>query len=76
MKATVWSKDQCPFCDQVKLMLDIKKIPYEEKKIGVNASKEDLLEAVPTAKSVPQVFLDDEYIGGFKELKERLTHAN
>lgn len=76
MKATIWSKEHCPFCDQAKLILDIKKIAYEEKKIGVNASKEELLEAVPNAKSVPLIFIDDEYIGGLKELKEKLSHVS
>lgn len=76
MKATIWSKDQCPYCDQAKLMFDMKGIQYEEKKIGVNASKEELLEAVPTARSVPQIFIDDEFVGGVKELREKLKNVN
>ena len=35
-------------------------------------TREQLLEAVPTARTVPQIFLEDEYIGGFNELKEKL----
>ena len=35
-------------------------------------SKEQLLEAVPTARTVPQIFLDDQLIGGFQELKQHL----
>jgi glutaredoxin len=31
------------------------------------------LDAVPSARSVPQVFIDDVLIGGFKELQEYLT---
>jgi glutaredoxin len=27
---------------------------------------------VPSARSVPQIFLGDEHIGGFTELKQRL----
>ena len=69
MKATVWSKLNCPYCDQAKALLEQKGIPFEEKKIGDGYSKEELLEAVPTARTVPQIFLDDNYIGGFTELK-------
>jgi len=29
-----------------------------------------LLEAIPTARTVPQIFLDEQLIGGFTELKK------
>jgi glutaredoxin len=76
MKAVVWSKPACPYCDQAKALLKMKEIEYEEKIIGDGYLKEDLLEAVPGARSVPQIFLDEELIGGFNELKKRLEHAN
>lgn len=72
MKAVVWSKYHCPFCDQAKALLKLKGIEYEERKIGDGYSKEDLLDAVPTARTVPQIFLGEEYVGGFTELKQRL----
>ena len=70
MKAVVWSKYHCPFCDQAKALLTQKGIKFEEKKIGDGFSREDLLEAVPNARTVPQIFLDDKLIGGFTELKK------
>ena len=50
----------------------MKGIEFEEKKIGNGYTKEDLLEAVPTARTVPQIFLDEQLIGGFQELKQHL----
>jgi glutaredoxin len=76
MKAVIWSKYQCPYCDQAKALMKQKGIVFEEKKIGDGYTKEDLLEAIPTARTVPQIFLDDELIGGFQELKKRLENAN
>jgi glutaredoxin 3 len=73
MKATVWSKYNCPYCDQAKALLKMKGIAFEEKKIGGGYSKEDLLEAVPNARTVPQIFLGEELIGGFTELKAKLS---
>lgn len=70
--AVVWSKYHCPYCDQAKALLKMKGIEFEEKKIGDGYTKEDLLEAVPTARTVPQIFLDGELIGGFTELKAHL----
>jgi glutaredoxin 3 len=73
MKAIVWSKDQCPFCVQAKALLESKGIEYEERNVSHNWTKEQLLEAVPTARTLPQVFLDEELVGGFTELRKRLT---
>jgi glutaredoxin len=75
MKAIVWSKEQCTFCDQAKALLESRGIPFEERKIGDGFTKEELLEAVPTARAVPQIFLDGEYVGGFNELKTKLTES-
>ena len=72
MKAVVWSKYHCPYCDQAKALLTQKGITFEEKKIGDGYTKEELLEAVPNARTVPQIFLDGQLIGGFTELKQHL----
>lgn len=68
MKAVVWSKYDCTFCDQAKSLLDLKGYEIEERKIGDGFTKEDLLESVPTARSVPQIFINDKHIGGYNEL--------
>lgn len=73
MKAIIWSKYHCTFCDQAKALLKQQEIPFEEKKIGDGYSKEELLEAVPTARTVPQIFIDGVLIGGFNELREHLN---
>ena len=72
MKAIVWSKDACPFCVQAKALLEARGIEYEERNVSKNWTREQLLEAVPTARTVPQIFLDDELIGGFTELRKHL----
>ena len=35
--------------------------------------KQDLLNEVPTAKTVPQIFIEDVYIGGYTELMKYFT---
>jgi glutaredoxin len=73
MKAIVWSKDQCAFCEQAKALLDSKGIDYEVRNIMHDWTREQLLEAVPNARTVPQIFLDEEYVGGFNELRKKLN---
>lgn len=75
MQAIVWSKYHCPFCDQAKALLNSKNIPFEEKKIGDGYTKEELLEAVPNARTVPQIFIDGKLIGGFTELKKYISET-
>ena len=70
MKAIVWSKDQCPYCDQAKNLLKMKGIEFEERNVSHDWTREQLLEAVPNARTVPQIFLDEQLIGGFTELRK------
>jgi glutaredoxin len=72
-KAIVWSQENCTYCDQAKSLLKLKGIEYEERKLGEGWTKKQLLDAVPTARSVPQIFLDENYVGGFNELKRQLS---
>jgi glutaredoxin 3 len=73
MKAIVWSKDACPYCVQAKNLLQLKGIQYEERNITQGTwTREQLLESVPNARTLPQIFLDDELVGGFNELKKHL----
>jgi glutaredoxin 3 len=72
MKAIVWSKDACPFCVQAKALLEARGIEYEERNVSKNWTREQLLEAVPNARTLPQIFLDDQHIGGFTDLRSLL----
>jgi len=72
MQAVVWSKDSCPFCVQAKALLESKGIEFEERNVSTDWTKEQLLEAVPTARTLPQIFLNDKLIGGFTELRRHL----
>lgn len=76
MKAVVWSKSNCSYCDKAKALLTQRGIAFEERRIGDGYTREDLLAAVPSAKTVPQIFLDQELIGGFTELEKRFPNAN
>jgi glutaredoxin len=75
MTAIVWSKDNCTFCDQAKALLEQRKIEYEERKIGHGYTREDLLEAVPSARTVPQIFVNNNHVGGFTELRKYIEET-
>lgn len=76
--AVVWSKYHCPYCDQAKNLLALRGIAFDEYRIGDGYTREDLLEVVPNARTLPQILLDGHLIGGYAELQKHLdeiTHA-
>lgn len=77
---TVYTKDNCPFCERAKAFLKAKDIAFDEvhlsevfDPIGIPSArkyitKEQLLEIIPTARTMPQIVIDGEPIGGYNEL--------
>ena len=76
MKAIVWSKPACGYCVKAKNLLQAKGIEYEERNIAEGWKIQDLLEAAPNAKTMPQIWLDDKYIGGYLELEDELKQID
>ena len=69
IKTIVWSKVTCPYCDMAKTLLKNKGIVFEERMIGVGWTREQLLESIPQARTVPQIILNGVLIGGYEQLK-------
>jgi glutaredoxin len=68
VRAIIWSSPTCPYCTNAKAELKKRSIEFEERMIGVGWTKDQLLEAVPNARTVPQIFIDGNYVGGYTEL--------
>jgi len=73
MQAIVWSTETCSYCKQAKTLLNSKNIPFEERMIGREWTKEQLLVEVPNARTVPQIFIDGNYVGGYTDLVSYLS---
>ena len=74
MIAIVWSQDNCAYCDRAKKLLASKEYHVQERNISSGTwSKADLVRAVPGARSVPQIFIGDRYIGGFDDLVKAIS---
>jgi len=71
----IWSKYNCPYCDQAKALLTQRDVQFEERKIGDGYTKEELLEAVPNARTVPQIIINGNLIGGFTELRKYIDET-
>ena len=66
----IYSTQQCPYCLRTKALLQAKGLPYEE--IDVSADIDVMQEMVQRSgnRSVPQIFIDGEPVGGFQELSQ------
>jgi len=59
----------CPFCIRAKPLLDKKSVAYTEHAIdGDNEAREAMSARAEGRRSVPQIFIDDQPIGGCDEL--------
>lgn len=68
MKVVIYTKPDCTYCGRAKKLLAIQGIPYQEIVIGTDVTREEFLELIPNAKTVPQIIIDNELIGGYNQL--------
>jgi glutaredoxin len=65
---TVYSKDNCPFCDRAKALLESKEIPFRVIKMEDEPSAREFL-MDQGLRSVPQIFKDGVLLpGGYQGL--------
>lgn len=69
MSIIIYSKPACAQCDQAKMLLKMKGIEFTTKVLDVDYTSEELKELVPTARTFPVIFNEDEFIGGYNELR-------
>lgn len=70
------SKPDCPFCSKAAAALERAGKEFIEYKIGVSITREEALEMVPGARSVPQIFDGKTHIGGYNELIKYLGESD
>lgn len=70
MSTIVYTKKQCPYCDQAKMLLNIKGVEYSEVVIGDDMLREDFMSLFPEQKTVPLIVMNGVKYGGFDKLRE------
>jgi len=70
-RVKVYSTGTCPICDKTKLLLSKWKINYEDIRIDEDHSGlREMSKTTNGARTVPQIVIDGQWIGGFSELTE------
>ncbi len=69
-KVVVYSKDYCPYCDAAVALLNKKGVEFELVDVTRDSDRyQEMLHRAAPRKTVPQIFIDDQGIGGFDNLK-------
>ena len=71
---TIYSKKNCPFCDQAKALLKNRDIPFEEVKIDEDAEAREFVLS-QGHRTVPQIYKDGTLLveGGYQGLAKQDT---
>lgn len=68
-KVEIYSTAICPYCVAAKNLLKSRGLDYQEVRVDTDpAARSVMLERSHGARTVPQIFIDGQYIGGYEEL--------
>ena len=68
-KVEIYTKEYCPYCTHAKALLTQKSVSFNEIKIDNDATlRSAMIERSQGAYTVPQIFINDEHIGGCDQL--------
>lgn len=66
----IYSTPFCPYCVSAKRLLEEKGFEFEEIDLSQDPDLREKLSAELNYHTVPMIFRDDEFIGGFSELQK------
>lgn len=73
--ATIWSQTNCQACSKAKMILESLGYTVDYRTIDTGTyTKKDLFEVLPNARSVPQIFIGDQHVGGLGGLEVYLMN--
>lgn len=65
----LYTKAYCPFCHRAVALLESKGVQFENIDIGVQPQfRDEMIAKAGGASTVPQIFINDEHIGGCDEM--------
>ncbi len=70
-KVEIYTWDTCPYCRRAKELLTAKDVDFTEYDITEDEEARDkMMERTGGPRSVPQIFINDTYIGGCDDLHQ------
>ena len=72
-KVEIYSKSNCSYCVMAMNFFDSKNMDYEVYSADDPKIFSEMMERNPQARTVPQIFIDDQLIGGYTDLVEKYS---
>ena len=73
MKVLIYTRNNCVWCDRAKNLLTINNLEYEEIDLSDDVLRENFYKKFNhSIKTMPQIFIEDNRIGGFEALVDYL----
>lgn len=69
-KVEIYTTALCPYCVRAKRLLDRKGVTYTEVPIDQDPEQMRTMVARSRRRTVPQIFIDDQPVGGFDDIAE------
>ncbi|MBE0596318.1 MAG: glutaredoxin 3 [Desulfuromonadales bacterium] len=67
-KIEIYTKGYCPYCRRAKELLELKGVEFIEYDVGADPGKEAEMRRRSGRQTVPEIFADDELLGGCDDL--------
>ena len=74
MSVVIYTTRWCPYCIRAKQLLDQKSVDYNEIAVDKDPKKHREMVDKSGRTSVPQIWINQEHIGGYEELKKHLNN--
>ena len=71
-KVEIYTKSNCSYCEMAKQYFDSQNIEYSLHDVENVETFNELLNRNPSARTMPQIFINDQLIGGYTDLLEWL----
>ena len=69
-RVEIYTIPGCGYCIRAKRLLESKNVDYEEYDVTREPDALDRMHAATTGRTFPQIFIDDESVGGCDELHD------
>ena len=76
MNFTVYTRDGCPYCTQIKQVLQGKGYNFREYKLGVDFERKAFYDQFGEGSTFPQVVLNNENLGGCNDAVKYLREKH
>lgn len=73
---TLYSTNTCPYCTAAKTLLSKSGLSYTEHNVARDQEKYQEMLNLSKQRTVPQIVIDDQHIGGYTDLLRYLKHVN